>query len=73
MCPTRAKKPRDNYTIQLVICVVLVMIIALGMGIYIAKLNAWIDIKKSYLKIPYSLECGKRQGAYIIDIQRYTP
>lgn len=67
MRPTHVEKPSKSYTIQLVICVILVMMIAIGMGIYIAKLNAWIALKQTYLKIPHSLEWNKRDRVLIID------
>ncbi|RON44217.1 hypothetical protein [Pseudomonas frederiksbergensis] len=66
MQPTSPERESDDYTAQFVLCLLLVLGIAIGMGIYIYKLNAWIDKKKAYL-IPQSSECGKGQGVFIID------
>ncbi|MCU1751747.1 hypothetical protein [Pseudomonas sp. 6D_7.1_Bac1] len=66
MQPARSEKESDHYTAQFVLCLLLVLCIALGMGIYISKLNAWIDKKKAY-SATHSFECGDGQGAFIID------
>ncbi|RON09271.1 hypothetical protein BK659_10060 [Pseudomonas brassicacearum] len=66
MQPAGSEKEGDHYTAQFVFCLLLVLCIALGMGIYISKLNTWISKKKAYLAT-HSLECGKGQGAFIID------
>ncbi|APC17578.1 hypothetical protein BLL42_18250 [Pseudomonas frederiksbergensis] len=66
MQPARSEKESDHYTAQFVLCLLLVLSIAVGMGLYISKLNAWINKEKAD-SAPHSLECGKGQGVFIID------
>ncbi|MFJ2366071.1 hypothetical protein ACIPIN_20595 [Pseudomonas sp. NPDC087697] len=66
MQPARSEKESDPYATQFVLCLLLVLCIAIGMGIYISQLNAWIDKTKQY-SVTHSLECGKGQGVFIID------
>ncbi|MGE8144055.1 hypothetical protein ACQKP7_02470 [Pseudomonas frederiksbergensis] len=66
MQPTGPESESDHHTAQFVFCLLLVLGIAIGMGIYIYKLNAWIDKKRAYA-IPQSSECGRGQGVFIID------
>ncbi|TVT80822.1 hypothetical protein [Pseudomonas sp. H3(2019)] len=66
MQPAGSEKESDHYTAQFVFCLLLVLSIAIGMAIYISRLNVWIG-KTRLDSATQPLECGKGQGAFIID------
>ncbi|ROM97221.1 hypothetical protein [Pseudomonas brassicacearum] len=66
MQPARPEKDNDRYTAQFIFCLLLVLCITISMAIYISRLNVWID-KTRLDSATQPLECGKGQGAFIID------
>ncbi|MBI6911841.1 hypothetical protein [Pseudomonas palleroniana] len=65
MSSVRPDHVNISYTYQLVLCVVLIVCVSLSMGIYITRVNAYVDQQRELSPV-YLHECHEGRGGFIV-------